>query len=52
MDNLNIHKLSILYEYYPPEDARRIIKRFEVHYTTIHENWLNIAEIELSVMAK
>ena len=52
MDNLNTHKLSILYEFYPPEESRRIIKRFEVHYTPVHGSWLNIAEIELSVMAK
>ena len=52
MDNLNTHKLSILYEFYPPEEARRIIKRFEVHYTPVHGSWLNIAEIELSVMSK
>lgn len=52
MDNLNTHKLSILYKYYTPEEARRIIKRFEVHYTPIHGSWLNIAEIEISAMAK
>jgi DDE superfamily endonuclease len=52
MDNLNIHNLSILYEFYTPEEARRLIKRFEVHYTPVHGSWLNIAEIELSVMAK
>ena len=52
MDNLNIHKLSILYEFYPPEEARRIIKRFEVHYTPVHGSWLNIAEIEIAAMAK
>lgn len=52
MDNLNTHKLSILYEFYPPKEARRIIKRFEVHYTPVHGSWLNIAEIELSVMSK
>ena len=52
MDNLNTHKLSILYEYYPPEEARRIAKKFEVHYTPVHGSWLNIAEIELSVMEK
>ena len=51
MDNLNTHKLSILYEFYTPEEARRIIKRFEVHYTPIHGSWLNIAEIEISVLA-
>jgi hypothetical protein len=52
MDNLNIHKLSVLYEYFPPEEARRLVKRFEVHYTPIHGSWLNIAEIELSAMSK
>jgi hypothetical protein len=52
MDNLNTHKLSILYEFYPPEEARRLIQRFEVHYTPVHGSWLNIAEIELSVMSK
>jgi len=52
MDNLNTHKLSILYEYYPPEEARRIIKRLEVHYTPVHGSWLNVAEIELSVMSR
>jgi len=51
MDNLNTHKLSILYEYYPPEEARRIIKRFEIHYTPVHGSWLNIAETEFSVMS-
>jgi hypothetical protein len=52
MDNLNTHKLSILYEFYPPEEASRISKRFEIHYTPVHGSWLNIAEIELSVMSK
>ena len=52
MDNLNTHNLSILYEFYPPEEANRIAKRFEVHYTPIHGSWLNIAEIEISAMAR
>lgn len=52
LDNLNIHKLSILYEFYPPEEARRLIQRFEIHYTPVHGSWLNIAEIELSVMSR
>jgi len=52
MDNLNIHKLSVLYEYFPPDEARRLVKRFEVHYTPVHGSWLNIAEIELSAMSK
>lgn len=52
MDNLNTHKLSILYEFYSPEEARRLVQRFEVHYTPVHGSWLNIAEIELSAMSK
>lgn len=52
MDNLNIHKLSVLYEYFPPDEARRLVKRFEIHYTPVHGSWLNIAEIELSAMSK
>ena len=52
MDNLNTHKLSILYEFYPPEEANRIVKRFEVHYTPVHGSWLNVAEIEISAMVR
>lgn len=52
MDNLNTHRLCILYEFYSPEEARRLVQRFEVHYTPKHGSWLNIAEIELSVMSK
>lgn len=52
MDNLNTHKLSLLYEYFPPDEARRLVKRFEVHYTPVHGSWLNIAEIELSIMSR
>ena len=49
MDNLNTHKLASLYEAFPPEQARRIAGRFEVHHTPKHGSWLNVAEIELSV---
>jgi hypothetical protein len=52
MDNLNTHKLSVLYEYFPPKKARRIAKRFEIHYTPVHGSWLNIAKIEIAAMAK
>lgn len=52
MDNLNTHRLCILYEFYPPEEARRLVQRFEIHYTPKHGSWLNIAEIELSVMSR
>ena len=52
MDNLNTHKPSSLYKKYPPEEARRIIKRLEIHYTPKHGSRLDIAEIELNVMTR
>ena len=52
MDNLNTHKLASLYEAFPPDQARRIAERIEVHYTPKHGSWLNVAEIELSVLAR
>ncbi len=51
MDNLNTHKLASLYEAFPPEEARRLVERLEVHHTPKHGSWLNMAEIELSVLA-
>ena len=52
MDNLNTHKAASLYKRYPPEEARRIIKKLEIHYTPKHGSWLDIAEIELNVMTR
>jgi len=52
MDNLNTHKLASLYEAFPPERARRIAEKLEIHYTPKHGSWLNMAEIELSVLAR
>jgi transposase len=52
MDNLNTHKLASLYEAFPPERARRIAERLEIHYTPKHGSWLNMAEIELAVLAR
>jgi hypothetical protein len=52
MDNLNTHTLACLYERFEPEHARRIARRFEVHYTPPHGSWLNVAEIELSVLGR
>ena len=52
MDNLNTHRISSLYEAFPPEQARKIIDRLEMHYTPKHGSWLNIAEIELSVLKR
>ena len=52
MDNLNTHKPASLYKAYPPAEARRILKRLEIHYTPKHGSWLDIAEIELNVMTR
>jgi hypothetical protein len=52
MDNLNTHKLASLYEAFPPEQARRIAEKLEVHHTPRHGSWLNMAEIELSVLGR
>lgn len=49
-DNLNTHKPAALYEAFSPEEARRILKRLEFHYTPKHGSWLNMAEIELHVL--
>jgi len=51
-DNLNTHSPAALYERYLPEEALRIAQKIEWHYTPEHGSWLNIAEIELSVLAK
>jgi hypothetical protein len=52
MDNLNTHKPASLYEAFPPDIARRVWERLEVHYTPKHGSWLNMAETELGVMTK
>ena len=52
MDNLNTHRAASLYEAFAPEEARRIIKKLEFHYTPKHGSWLNMAEIELSVLQR
>jgi len=52
MDNLNTHKLASLYEAFPPEQARAIAERLEIHHTPKHGSWLNMAEIELSVLSR
>jgi hypothetical protein len=49
-DNLNTHGIGSLYEAFPPEQARRLASRLEIHYTPKHGSWLNIAEIELSAL--
>ncbi len=50
-DNLNTHKPASLYEAFPPGEARRLVERFEWHYTPKHGSWLDMAESELSVLS-
>jgi hypothetical protein len=50
-DNLNTHKPASLYEAFPAPEARRLVERFEWHYTPKHASWLDMAESELSVLA-
>ena len=50
MDNLNTHNVASLYETFEPSEARRLAERLEIHFTPKHGSWLNVAEIELSVL--
>jgi len=52
MDQLNTHSPASLYEAFPPEEARRLTERLEVHHTPKHGSWLNLAESELSALAR
>ena len=52
LDNLNTHRVASLYETFPAQEARRIAKRLEFHYTPKHGSWLNLAEIEFSVLSR
>lgn len=52
LDNLNTHKPASLYEAFPPEEAQRISSRLEFHFTPKHGSWLNMAEIELGILAR
>lgn len=51
-DQLNVHAAASLYHAFPPAEARRLADRFEWHYTPTHGSWLNMAEIELSILAR
>ncbi len=51
-DNLNTHRPAALYQTFPPAEAWRILERLEWHYTPTHGSWLNMAELELSVLAR
>lgn len=52
MDNLNTHSPSSFYEAFEPQEARRLVERFEFHFTPKHGSWLNMAEIELSALGR
>jgi hypothetical protein len=52
MDNLNTHSLGSLYKAFPPQEARSIARRLEVHYTPKHGSWLNIAEIGINIITR
>jgi len=52
MDNLNTHTGASLYKAFAPEEARRILDKLDIHYTPKHGSWLNMAEIELSILSR
>lgn len=52
LDNLNTHKLKVLYEAFKPAEARRIARKLDFHYTPKHGSWLNMVEIEIAVLSK
>ena len=52
LDNLNIHSPAAFYEAFPPEQARQLTKKLEFHYTPKHSSWLNMAEVEISVLTE
>ena len=51
-DNLNTHTIASFYEAFPPKQARKYVKRLEIHYTPKHGSWLDAAEIELSILTQ
>jgi hypothetical protein len=52
LDNLNTHTPAALYEAFPPAEARRLLKQLEFHYTPVHGSWLNMAELEFSMLSR
>ena len=52
MDQLNTHNIASLYEAFAPEEAKRLANKLEIHYTPKHGSWLNMAEIELSILSR
>jgi len=51
-DNLNTHSPASLYEAFEPAEAKRLVDRFEIHYTPKHGSWLDMAEIELGILGR
>jgi len=51
-DNLNTHRLANLYLVFPPDEARRLSERFELHFTPTHGSWLDMAEIEIGIFER
>jgi len=52
LDNLNTHTPATLYQTFPPGEARRLTRKLEFHYTPKHGSWLNMVEIEFSILAR
>ena len=52
LDNLNTHTPAALYEAFAPAEARRVLRKLDFHYTPVHSSWLNMAEIEFSLLAR
>jgi hypothetical protein len=52
MDNLNTHTVGSLYKRFPPDKTREYVKRLEIHHTPKHGSWLNVAEIEWSILTQ
>jgi hypothetical protein len=52
LDNLSPHSPAALYQAFPPAEARRLLQRLEFHYTPKHGSWLNLAELEFSVLGR
>jgi hypothetical protein len=51
LDNLSTHSAGALYQTFPPDEARRVLRRLEFHYVPKHASWLNMVEIEIGVLA-
>jgi hypothetical protein len=52
LDNLNTHTPGALYEAFAPDEARRVLRKLEFHYTPVHGSWLNMAELEFSMLSR